>query len=146
MIPQEKYIYKKSQGNCMMPVICPNDALVIKSARDVDFDPGDVVAFNRGGNLFAHRLIKIIRNQKRIVFLTKGDRDLFIEQPVEYDWVIGKVVAVNRADNIIAIDNKKMGFYNKFLFYWLAVYYFFAATINSKYSFRQSPDSDLGKR
>lgn len=78
-----------------IPTIPINSLVMIKhlSQEQVyhDLKVGDVVAFNAGGKLITHRIIKINDNG---TFVTKGDANIGTET-VPFTSVIGEVVGVN---------------------------------------------------
>jgi len=78
-----------------IPTIPINSLVMIKhmSQEQVseDLNIGDVIAFNAGGKLITHRIIKINDNGS---FVTKGDANIGSET-VPCASVIGKVVGVN---------------------------------------------------
>lgn len=117
MTAGEKYVYIKVKGNCMVPNINYGDSLLVKSVDKSSLKPQDIIAFSRKGNLFAHRIVKIIGNGAGTIFLTKGDRGIFLESPVGADCLVGKVIAVIRDNALIDVRKIRMGFYDKLLFY-----------------------------
>ena len=78
-----------------IPTIPINSVVMIKhlSQEQIsgDLKVGDVIAFNLGGKLITHRIIKVNDNG---TFITKGDANLGTET-VPFESVIGEVVGVN---------------------------------------------------
>ena len=78
-----------------IPTIPVNSLVMIKhmSQDEIskDLKVGDVIAFNAGGKLITHRIIKVNDNG---TFTTKGDANIGTET-VTYANVIGEVVGVN---------------------------------------------------
>ena len=84
----------RARGASMIPSLWPGDLLTIRSARDEEFAPGDIVLLLRGQRLFAHRLIANRADPE--VWMVRGDAMPQCDPPVSRFDIVGKVVAVSR--------------------------------------------------
>jgi signal peptidase I len=99
-------------GTSMLPAIQPGDLLSIGRVDLRDTSPGEIVLFERGGRLFAHRIVsrgggasdpysskpyasKPYASKPYIV--TRGDRLLENDPPVFQSELLGRVTSIQRA-------------------------------------------------
>jgi len=94
-------------GTSMLPAIQPGDLLSIGRVDLRDTSPGEIVLFERGGRLFAHRIVsrgggasdpyasKPYGSKPYIV--TRGDRLLENDPPVFQSELLGRVTSIERA-------------------------------------------------
>lgn len=90
-------------GGSMLPWFWAGDAIVVRPTSG-PLVPGDVVVFERKGELVAHRLIRRIRVTGIDYLMTKGDWMAAEDAPVPPSAVIGKVVAIDRGGWLIRLD------------------------------------------
>lgn len=72
-------------SNSMAPTITTNDILIVKLTKDINKD--DIITFFSDDKIVTHRVIEI--NNK--TYMTKGDANNTMDNPVTEDMVIGKV-------------------------------------------------------
>ena len=83
----------RADGYSMYPAIKPGSLIYIEPlAHDRWPCPGEIVAWKRDSGFVVHRLVKIIRNEDKTYFITRGDSCARDDQPVE--TVAGRVVRI----------------------------------------------------
>jgi len=85
----------KALGTSMLPSIWPGDMLTVQSIQPQDLNPGDIVAIRHEDRWHVHRLVAIYGS----LLITRGDCTPQDDPPVHCEKLLGKVVAVCRADN-----------------------------------------------
>ena len=87
-------------GNSMVPFLEEGDEVEVVAAERKDFRPGDLIVFDRHGDLIVHRVIKAGKNS----FLEMGDNQ---RNGSWWEWQdhLGKVVSlVRRGGAAIPVD------------------------------------------
>lgn len=95
------------KGNSMAPLIHnEGDLLIVK--RDIaELQRGDILLYQDGEQLLAHRLLRIFYNENGSVsYLTKGDRSNIPDPWVKSEQVAGRVIAIRRGDSVMTLDSK----------------------------------------
>lgn len=82
------YSFFQVATGSMADTIQTNDIVIVKITKDVQ--EGDIITFNQNGNIITHRIVQI--NNGKI--LTKGDANNAVDEEIEYEQVIGKVVYI----------------------------------------------------
>jgi signal peptidase I len=83
----------RAYGGSMVPAIQPGDLLNVRGAAASEVMPGDVVLFQRGGRLFAHRMVGRTRAG---LLRTRGDAHWRAEPAIASSQVLGIVESLNR--------------------------------------------------
>jgi hypothetical protein len=96
-------------GGSMLPWIRAGDCLVASPMTMTRLIPGDLILFEREGQLVAHRLIRQIGLQSGHALVTKGDWMTSEDAPISPSSVIGKVIAIDRRGRRIRLDRGTMG-------------------------------------
>jgi signal peptidase len=95
-----------SYGMTMYPFIKKGNI-----CRFVAFDPnkvkkGDVLLYHStSGKLVAHRLICTYEKGNQINYMLKGDSNIFIDDPVSKDQLIGKLVTIDKEKKRIYMND-----------------------------------------
>lgn len=79
-------------GSSMLPAIRPGDILEVQARRACDIHPGSVVLFERGGRLFAHRVV----GNEAGALVTRGDALAHADAAIGDAELLGEVIAVER--------------------------------------------------
>jgi signal peptidase len=89
----------RATGRSMLPAIAPGDTLRVASATAQDMQPGDVVLYDAGGCLLAHRLVRksLVGNNWRLV--ARGDSHWWCDPPISSVQVLGRIVGVPACSN-----------------------------------------------
>lgn len=84
----------------MSPLICLNDIVMTESVSQRNVRLGDVLLAQSGGALLTHRLIDQDASGQIIL---KGDGNMLPDDPISWDAVIGRVVAIQRTSGRIIL-------------------------------------------
>jgi signal peptidase I len=85
----------KASGLSMFPFISTGDRITISPPKDLN--TGDIIVFNRGGQMVAHKLVKVFEKDGTRYYRTRGDSSFRLDQPITAGQIIGKVVRIERA-------------------------------------------------
>ena len=91
-------------GNSMLPFLEEGDEVGVVSAGKVDFLPGDLIVFDRRGDLIVHRVIKVCEDS----FLEMGDNQ---RNGSWWEWQdrLGKVVSLVKGDGtVLSMDDETL--------------------------------------
>ena len=88
---KERLILIVAAGDDMYPALKAKERLEVESVPPSQIRVGDVIVFHRYVPI-AHRVLSILHCGSEYFFLTKGDRCRFVDSPVPYRKVIGKVL------------------------------------------------------
>jgi hypothetical protein len=92
----------RAQGSSMLPAIRPGDDLLVRRSDHQDAEPGDVIAFNREGRLFLHRMVRRDSNGR---IVTQGDSLSVPDAAVHESEFLGNVTEIRRAGKTISFQN-----------------------------------------
>jgi signal peptidase I len=98
-----KYVLKNSTnitlpvaGDSMSPVLRTGDIIYVEPVTTKSLSVGDILVYKTEGNMVAHRLVRILRNDSISMLLTKGDTFSHIDSPLRESDLIGRVYAVQK--------------------------------------------------
>lgn len=83
------YTFFEVASGSMMPTLKINDVILVKISKD-DIKVDDIIAFRNEKSIITHRVM-FIEDNKLVV---KGDNNNTVDNPINYDQVIGKVVKI----------------------------------------------------
>ena len=116
-----EFLAKNSQAwlrvttGSMEPLVKPGEKILIKKVQPQSLAFGDIVIFEVHDLFVAHRVMKKRVSNGRMFFLQKGDKgDRAMEIPE--DWVIGKVVAIEKIKGPPIELDKGLGRYINYVF------------------------------
>ena len=90
--PFEARVYGHSMGSA----ICNGATVRIEPAAAAQLQHGEVIAFLKGDQIVAHRLVRrLVSRQRAERLLTLGDGNCFPDVAFELDTFLGRVVAVD---------------------------------------------------
>jgi len=82
-------------GGSMFPVLFSGDKVLVKKSSLDDLSLGDIIVWlDHGNERVAHRIISVDKSSTPPMITTKGDVHFDPDSPVEFNRVLGKVVAV----------------------------------------------------
>jgi SOS-response transcriptional repressor LexA len=84
----------KASGLSMFPSIWTGDRITISPQKDVTI--GDVIVFNRGGQIVAHKLVRVFEKESIRYYQTRGDSSFRLDQPITAGEILGKVTGIKR--------------------------------------------------
>jgi signal peptidase I len=95
LLEEGKIIKVRADGYSMFPSVKPGSLVFIQPAKDdVTLLPGEIVAWKRESGLVVHRLVRILKNDSSIQFVTRGDSCANEDKAVSKDQVVGKVIRI----------------------------------------------------
>ena len=103
-----------ASGHSMYPTIMANETIMVEPIDPAKVKQGDIILYRTNGRLVSHRVVGInilvdnyaesssdissqpaVRGHHRF-FILRGDASLTCDEPVKFDQILGKVVAVER--------------------------------------------------
>ena len=114
-----KYI-GESTGNSMVPLINEGDQLYIVKITPKSLRLGDLVIFYFHKRLICHRVLR----KKKTTIITKGDNNWFIDSPLTYKKIVGKLILVKNNRYVLDLLSKKSIILQLYLLYcgWITFY------------------------
>ncbi len=97
----------KVGGISMLPLLWPDDVIIIDPIDIEQIAIGDIVVFKLDNRLVAHRLISISSNNNSKFLFTKGDSNLKKDEPFSAELLIGVVRNVVKNELFIPINQRK---------------------------------------
>ena len=95
LLEEGKIIKIKACGYSMYPSIKPGSIIFIEPLSENEKPvPGEIISRKRGQGLVVHRLIRIIRNNDQLSFVTRGDSCIREDLPVSQDQIVGRVIKI----------------------------------------------------
>lgn len=89
-----------STGYSMYPAIRPKDECLFIPIDQNEVNLGDILLFcDHEGNLVGHRLISISESPSGTTYTCKGDTNLYPDQPVAFERIVGKLWCIERKTN-----------------------------------------------
>ncbi len=82
------YAFFEVISGSMSPAIEKWDIIIVD--LDADYEVGDIVSFKNGDSFITHRIVEIKDN----TYITKGDANNTVDNPIPKDKIAGKVVKV----------------------------------------------------
>lgn len=128
IIEKKGYVHIPSEGFSMYPCIRQNDLCTFEKASI--FKKGEIGLFHtKDGQLIAHRLIKTMYKNEKLHYIFKGDTNLYCDEPVVREQVIGKLTAISRK------NQKKVYMATSFdyIWCWLMLFFPFSSRFLTKY-------------
>ncbi len=85
----------RAAGSSMKPLIVPGADLEVQPVPAEELRPGDVLLFQDGTRLVAHRLVRRVDDPERgRLFYVQGDNRHDVEGPVPADAILGRIERV----------------------------------------------------
>ncbi len=78
----------------MRPAIEVGDIVIVKKVSVDEISVGDVIQYREEHYTVTHRVVDVMQNGEQKIFITKGDANDVVDDPVSGDRVVGKVVFV----------------------------------------------------
>ena len=102
----KRMVYRgQPHGTSMWPVIRSGDGMVVEQTPEEGIGLRDVLVFSTGGEkLVAHRLIRTEEVEGRRRYILRGDFRWAPDKAVDYEAVVGKVVAIERGGKTISTE------------------------------------------
>lgn len=88
-------------GSSMFPVLLSGDRVLVKKSSLEDLNVGDIILWTDDAlNRVVHRIVSIDLSSTPPLIITKGDLTFDEDPPIEFDRVMGKIVAVLRDQKV----------------------------------------------
>ncbi|WP_171683084.1 signal peptidase I [Paenibacillus planticolens] len=96
------WIELPARGTSMYPFIKRGDICRFVLTEAGHVKKGDILLFQASsGKLVAHRFCRLVRRNKQLYFLCKGDANLAHDEVIAMDQMIGKMTLLERNGRII---------------------------------------------
>jgi signal peptidase I len=115
-----KILEVRANGYSMYPAIKPGAIISIEPfSKGSEPHPGEIIAWKRESGLVVHRVVRVEKNNKGKVFITRGDSCKSEDPPVDAGKVAGKVISFKLTGNRTIKVNSDMNYkppyrYNRF--------------------------------
>ncbi|MGD9322053.1 MAG: S24 family peptidase, partial [Desulfobacteraceae bacterium] len=98
LLGRGKRVRFRAPGRSMYPTIRENEAITVEPVALQDVKVGDIILFRSGESVVAHRVMRIEKVEgKASRFILREDTWGTLDEPVEAEQILGKVVSVERA-------------------------------------------------
>ena len=97
-------MWLRTWGHCMLPVVPHNVKVKVEPLGRRGPSFGDIIVYQRGDRLVAHRVITKRRRRGRTELMTKADQRLSFGSLVDERHVIGKIVNVETNNGTIDLE------------------------------------------
>ncbi|MCK4648717.1 signal peptidase I [bacterium] len=95
----------QAKGGSMYPAIRDGDILNVEPVKVKDIRLGDVIFYRTAGErMVAHRVIKKLSQNDRLILVTKGDSNTGKEEEVILEEILGRVKAIERYGRRICLN------------------------------------------
>lgn len=102
LLEDDRQLEFRMKGYSMFPMLRPGDTGMVEKCTIDELRPGHIVVFYQRSNLVAHRYIR--RVDDRIV--CKGDKNLYADEPVKREAIVGKLIRYKRGDKVYTTGDK----------------------------------------
>lgn len=111
-----KSVCLTASGPSMYPYIKDKDMIRVIPLKEEEARIGDILIVdnhNKGHAWFyAHRLVDIIEDKHKILYITKGDAQSSGDKPISFSCVAGKVREIKRRNHIINLETRLWQYLN----------------------------------
>ena len=90
----------------MLPLIKPEDEIVVRRDPLNTLRRGDIVVFEKYGELYTHRLLCRRMSGSKVALVTKGDNSFAADDPISAKDLLGKVIEIRKGNKSINIEGK----------------------------------------
>ena len=98
LLGRGKRVRFRAPGRSMYPTIRENEAITVEPVAPQDVKVGDIILYRSEKSVVAHRVIQIQRGEdKTFRFILREDTWGTLDEPVQAEQILGKVVSVERA-------------------------------------------------
>ncbi|MCI0454042.1 MAG: signal peptidase I [Candidatus Dadabacteria bacterium] len=93
----------KLSGMSMLPFIKNGDSVVVRHTRE-GIGVGSIVAFRKEQEIIIHRVIRMENKNGKTAILTKGDFNVKADNAFDEDYLVGRVIGINKGGRQINLD------------------------------------------
>jgi signal peptidase I len=105
----------KVSGKSMRPLIEEGDTIHVERFDPRALSIGDIITFKRNDFYLTHRVLWVRKKGNRIRLITKGDNEIDVDPLVSSNHIVGKAVAIKRANRTLDLESPFWRFINLFL-------------------------------
>jgi signal peptidase I len=117
---QEELFLREGEGwfkvvsGSMYPLIGVNDRVLVKSLDIHELRPGDIALFKVDDTYIAHRIIRILKRDGKILYYQKGDANKYASL-LSPESIMGKVVAIEKKGHVLGFESGRIKIINSLL-------------------------------
>lgn len=99
----------RAEGYSMYPSLKPGTVIIIEPYIPGDAPVlGEIIAWKRDQDLVVHRVVRIVKNNEGIYYITRGDSCKHEDQPVAASRIAGKVKICDPGRNEEIVHNPEI--------------------------------------
>jgi len=115
LLRQGQNISFRPSGSSMTPTIRDGETVLAISIEASNVKRHDIILYQTGQRLIAHRVIAIRHQEDRTLFILQGDAARLPDLPIQSHQILGKVVAVERCGRRINLTRYPQHLYRRTL-------------------------------
>lgn len=93
----------------MYPTIRENERITVEPVSPQDVKVGDIVLYRSAEGVIAHRVVRLERDEDNgLRFIFREDTWGTLDEPVEAEQILGRVVSVERGGRHIGLYSKRV--------------------------------------
>ncbi len=108
-----KGITLKVSGRSMRPLIEEGDVIHVEKCDPTALSIGDIITFKKNEVYLTHRVLWVRKRDNGIILITKGDNEIDVDPLVSPDEIVGKAVAIKRANRTRHLDTFHLRIINR---------------------------------
>jgi signal peptidase I len=102
LLAEGKTLKVKAEGYSMYPSIKPGSVIYIEPFETgIEPVPGEIIAWKKESGFVVHRLIRVLKEEEKSSFVTRGDSCTYEDDPVTFEQLAGRVVRVETPEGKI---------------------------------------------
>jgi signal peptidase I len=105
----------KVSGKSMRPLIEEGDTIHVERFDPRALSIGNIITYEKNGAYFTHRVLWVRKKGNRIRLITKGDNEIDVDPLVSSNHIVGKAVAIERANRTLDLQGPFWRLLNLFL-------------------------------
>jgi signal peptidase I len=90
----------------MLPLIRPEDEIVVGKSSGQTLKCGDIIVFERFKELYTHRFLCRRMSGSEMTLVTKGDNSFTADDPISAKDLLGKVTRIRKANRSINLEGR----------------------------------------
>jgi len=90
----------------MLPLIKPEDEIVVTKGTRQTLKCGDIVVFEKFRELYTHRLVCKRMSGSEMTLVTKGDNSFIADDPISEKDLLGKVTKIRKGNRSINLEGR----------------------------------------
>jgi signal peptidase I len=115
LLAEGNEVLLQTAGLSMGHAIRGGEAVVIRAVPERDIRFGDVLVFDRAGQLVCHRVVRVRNRPTGREFVTKGDPLVGCDDPIPFAAVLGRVIRIKWPEGDFRMDTWRGRWSNRIL-------------------------------